>query len=1429
MFSLKAKNLFLPRGLLLAAGALLLAACEGEVSDDIAQEDSLEISLQQCEVAVGGVVGTPTDPVTVDGEPIQACLLNTDVGQRGEVRLKGSHNFKPLVWVLDGTYEIGESKRYATLADWKADTMHRVEVLPNPVVGLLTLYAREGALVVVHRNGDLFSHIESVDDNNTGTGEWAGVVVNGVGPHADCGSNIGADSFCNIEGSWGYYGGVPSDMDTQEIGTRQDPTGFGGWAMEAGGEPASGIAPSAAVTLNAPHPQQNSSARASHAAYSAKTGLELNGGAIGFSIRSIGNSGSAVHWHSGYSGNIGGTVYHDNEEPALRGESGSNVALDGLTLVDKDRQAGNAIRLSGGGEVAVNNVVIQGFSGCLQVNDGITRVSPVSNSIFYCDSTSAAAEDGSDYAADTLAAAENFFTTNPDLDPGLKITATGIEDISGSADAPSSPYDFSLTYEPCYGVGTPLEETVSIGQGDSYSICELQGEITENFYFDDDINGERVAWRIRGEVTLGSDFGTLDADQQRALLAAPQKVILDDTSRLRLPADASLVVNPGVRLTVAGTVKDPVELDIRPQDRGAHWGGITINGLADSCADAETCALARGRFVDIQYLRLLNGGSGQAALTLNEVSAAGQIDNLDIAGAAGDGLALSGGAVNIDRLLVSGSAGDQVQWSGGYRGTLQYAILQSSESSLGHALHGRNTSEDHDRDPRSRPVLASITMKGSVSADTAILLEQGSGLLLYNSVVADFNTCLDIDHQATADLQYTDPRQIHFDNVVLDCNAGDNTLPQEDEDGGFDFANATLTSGVYEVAAVLDSNYVASGPDIPAIEGAIDFTLAGAAAGYLEAGVGYMGSVRDSQDDWYLDWSDSVGVRLAAVCDFKGVLEEDYVIEGPEKVDVEDEDGNEIFDYYPRRTVCGLRGTLTEDLVLTTYTGADREAVNSNGQVIDVVEHDGIEYEVARDPLYTVWLFNGLVRVGEGHLEITDTAEVEAMKADPVTLGIEASASIQTIDRGGLHITRGGELVALGGEALYGETDPDASGPIALGGDLIVDGFARNNQCPDAMAEPGSRVCNIQGEFGYHGGYDDDHGNLEVENLRIDGSRLYLNSVGRGGKLENLNLEGADTWSTDDLGGAMIDIDGGTVNLRSVNIDRVPGSAIRWNHGYRGNMQGVYAEGLRGAGAAASNDPAYFDTLFQDEDGNWQQYPLIRGVNGDEGHENDLPRSMPTLANMTLYVTESSDLCILPFLPCEPVEVGSTAIELSHGSGAFLYNSVVGPSVGQTDSSLGNLTVDQCISVDPSVESLLGEEVILSQVALACKEISSDPSLVAQIDRTFATRTHVNNEGAVSNRNNISNPSLADADVYYFDWVMSGEPISNYTDVQGVTVFDGWESQLYPDANLINLGEAPMDYSGSQSADPAFILETNYFGALDYFVPIETGRSIPEN
>lgn len=1438
MFTVKPKFPPLCRGLALATSALLLAACEGDVSDDIAQEDSLEIRLQQCEVGAGGVVGTPTDPVIIDGVETQACLLNTDVGQQGGANLKSSHNFEPLVWVLDGTYEIGESKSYATLAELQADTFPGIS-------GSKVVYAKPGTVVVVHRNGSFAPNIESIDDDNTGGGEWGGVVVNGIGYHPDCGTTGGTDNFCNVQGEWGYYGGL-SQQQTREgiilLGTRN---GFTGYAAEAGGELSGGERLSAAITVNAPHFGQSYAPEGVF--YSATNGLELNGGALSIgSLRALGNQGHALYWRSGFGGAVRGIVHHQSDLAAIKGEnSGSGdtgVSIDGLTLVDQSLNAGSALALAGGGNIGIDNMVVQGFATCLNIGDGNTSVA-VANSAFYCGETTAAAEDGSDYAAQALAQAENFYTLNPDLSSSLALDNASIKGVAAESLGGSTlvyGYEFGLSFEPCYGAGTLLEETVGIGQY-TYQICELKGQVSGNLYFDDDINGVRVAWRINGPVTLGSDFTALDATQQQAALAKPSQVVMDGDSRLLLGAGSALTLNPDVALRVLGTAGNPLEL--APRGFNEYWGGITINGLADKCASSEICALAQKRFVDINYLRLLNAGSGQPALTLNEVSAAGQINYLDIANSAGAGLSLNGGAVNIDNLLVSDAVGNQVQWANGYRGTLQYAILQAGDNSLGHALHGRNNAANHDAAPRSRPVVANITVKGTDSADTAILLEQGSGLLLYNSVVADFNTCLDIDDPATASLQTSNPAQIFFDNVVLDCGA---TITEEDEEAGMDYAASTQgLSGVYQVPAVLDTNFVASGSEIPGIESSIDFTLAGGAAIYLNAGVGYMGSVRDSADDWYLGWSDSVGVLLAAECDFKGTLEDNYRFMWEQGVDI----------YVPlfgatlpnirdiiELPVCGLRGTLTEDLVLSTYTGQEREAAENGGTITEEVNYFGTQGVVERGPVPTVWLINGVVHVGEGHLEITDAAELQAMKENPVTLEIGASARVVVTAGGALHITRGGALLALGEEALVDDSDTDGLGPIVLEGmgpwsGLVVDGFGRHNQCPDAMAEPGTNLCNIQGEFGYYGGYDNSHGNLWIENLELAGGRLQLNSVGGGSEIHNFRYTGALSSKTDEsFGKSVVDIDGGAVNLRNLNIDTrtagaaLGGSLIRWNHGYTGTLQSLWLNTFARQMAAGMDAEGNDRALYRESDGSQTVshfYPLLHGRNGEDGHENDLPRSAPTIANLTLNFSEDR-----PDLYDDAL---SSAIALTDGSGLYLHNSVIGSN--KDDYDLGaefmlpfpvgyGRVVDWCIKTDGSVESLVGEEVIFDQVALGCTQFSNSAGLEQAFNTRFTGKTVTNIAGIASDLTTVKNPSEATADFYRFDWVVSLSHEGYYSDVEGVDLFEDWKNRKYAAPDVINLGEVTMDYSASKTVNKIFILDTNYFGAIDYFIPINAGEQI---
>ncbi len=1378
-------------------GALLLAACGGDSSDKPAQELPLDLGLEQCEVAVGGEIGTPTDPVMVNGVETQACLLSGQFTQN--VKLKNTHNYEPLVWILEGVVEIGESKQYATQEELLNDSI----TLFQPVDA--QVFAREKAVLVVHRNGKFAgatgtAGIRSVDSDSEGGGEWGGVVVNGLGYHPDCPDATEADAICNILGTWGYFGGF-YQAEGQVL---SQTTGFSGAVIEAGGSVDGDNQLNAALTFNAPLLGQNISI--AHVFYSGGNGIEINGGNANISPIGKDNAGHFAYWKNGFSGKISnGVVYHSNSNlAAFRGEGGGEAVISQLTLVDKDYTAGLAIHLSNGTTVNINQLVVQGFTACLQIDDAATRLTS-DNNVLFCDSTTAPGIDGTDYAQQALAQATNLSELDPDLSVNLivsnnDISLPAIPGGAGSAVIPNLEnvygYNLSFIQDDCLGVGTLLDETRVIGNT-TYRICELEGSITKSFVFDDDVNDDPVVWVLKGQVTLGEDITGFTDTQREILLANPQRVRKSGRPRVFGRPNSSLVINPGVSLDLKGSATTPFVISSFDEGEGGigEWGGIVINGL-NSEDDS----------IELRYLRVLEAGQTMPALTLNNLGADVQLSYIDIVGSSREGMVINGGNVNIDNLIITDVVGNQLQWSQGYRGTLQYAVLKAGDASIGHALVGRNNAENHDALPRSRPAFANITLMGTEQTDTAILLEQGSGLLLYNSVVTDFSHCLDFDDAATAALQSGSPQEIFFSSVVLDCTqtlAADNEIPTtivEEEDGLVDYADVTrFANGEgFEVAAALDAQYVPSGPQIPQIPVGIDFSLVGDGERFLNSEIAYMGTVQNARDNWYLGWSDAIGVLLAEECDFKGALEDDYVYIFQSLFD---SNGNNVqIDY----KVCGLRGTIRNDATLTRYTGIDAIAF-ANGETIST---GGVEH----DPVPTIWVFNGMVHVGEGNLLITDLEEVKAMKEDPVTLELEAGVLVMASENGGLHITRGGALYIKGDEHLQEEIN--TSGPVSLFGrvveddafddlepfapfsdskdvrpwkGLIVDGFGRNNQCPDAdTAEPNTQICNIEGEYGYYGGYDNDHRNLVVENLYMDAGRLVLNSVGRGSEIHNYRHTGRtddDEITQDRIGTEVIAIDGGAVNFVNVYLDNMIrhwGTMISWHHGYQGTLQNIHIRG-------------YLDQTYLSETDGPYLFPVIKGLNGETGNEHAKPRSMPTIANLSIDMREYD-----PF-PNED----SYYFELSQGSGLFLYNSVVGTRENNYDENEeDDESVDYCLNVDVSSETLVGSELVINNFAYSCKQLSNNSSFISSL---------------------LAEPST---EIFKFDYAFAGDSADDFIELEFVDVLTDWDSMYYPAEAIIGLGKKVIDYSTSKTVDTTFISDTNYFGDIDYFLVTENNGDI---
>lgn len=1480
---------------------LALAGC-GSGGSTPAQQPPNDLGLAQCELVEGTVLGEPMAAIMIDGVETQACRINdghvrASAGTAGQgLTLKATHGYKPLAWVIDGTLTIGDNRTYVSLQEFTSGGFAMLRI-PRDV----RVRAAAGARIVVHRNGFLSADVTSLDDNLDGSGEWGGIVVNSIGSHADCPADTSKNKFCNIQGEHGYYGGLSAaDAQVEVVGqtflTSEQfgyPVllGFGGSVSEAGravnGDPVS------AVVLNAPQTDTRATVLGISAFDVAGTGIEINGGYVGapsgpqvLRLVTRNHGAHAVYWHSGFSGGFTGVFYHGRADHAALHGVGGDVDLNGITLVDRDFSAGAAIRVDGG-QVHLSNVLVQNFAGCLQLDASASAT--FAGTAFGCLQPTVAALDGVDHAvaATTAALADPdavYFELDPALSEDLRVgnqrlteayAAFGSDNAggrgmlgSGGVESHAS-HDLRLIYPDCFGVGTLLpEDRILRVRNREYRICELSDAITANVRLSSHFNGGDFAWVLDGAVSVGADFAVLDEAARLAALQAPSYVFLPAGAKVYGRAGASLTVHPGVRWFVEGTLNEPVEIASLPVEEGAvlaHWGGVTIHGVdhagCEANPDVGVCAYAQNDRLRIGYLRLLQAGAGQPALTLHDVGPGAQIDYLDISQSASHGLMLNGGRANLEHLLLVDSVGDQLSWQNGYRGTVQYSLISSGTPSRGHVLHGRNDETSPDASPRARPVLANLTMvNGGATLDgAAIRLAQGSGLLLYNSIVSGFVYCLDIDDPATAALQTSDPKQIAMFSVILGCDA---TLSLDNEDGGQDYGSLVAQSStVLALDPQLDTAFLPTNPALPASAGSLDLSLAGAAAGYIDSNAVFWGALADVNDDWYLGWSD-LGVLLSPECDGKGALvTDDYpylFYSGQPLLADYNNTTRVILDY----KICRLQNLLSEDLELTRYTGEDATASDADGNV--AVTEPGSKYglpgEVTwrRPAVPTIWLLDGIVAVGDGARELADPAEAELLKADPVALTMRPGTWVMATETGGLHVTRGGRLRILGepmlmeqlctytGRLSEGVCDEFATtGPVSMFGlpmnaglglwpvaedsifgdyapyaplgnmewssavywdnytmtntsawqGIVVDGFARNNQCDSAAtAEPGTQVCNIAAALGYHGGYDDDYANLQVHNLYMAGGLLQLNSVA--GEIDGLRYQPPNRFLSEQANEAsVVSIDGGRVNIRQLLIELLdgsgneyynsakPGSLIRWNHGYQGSLQHIYGY---------TNSVADGQETRIQANGRDYFVPLIRGANGDPGHEDDLPRSMPTIANLSLITRES---------PASQID--SSAIELVRGSGLYLYHSVMGLD---EDNAWQDAASDYCFKLDASVaQRVAAGEFVVSQLAATCLSVSDNTNVPAQT-MTGVRNGYVNSGAAVLS----GHYAYAGTEQSYVD------PYSGGADRMPIRVD---HNRRYPVQSVVDdYGHLTPDWSTSPTADTEFLEMTDYLGTLNYWI-----------
>lgn len=240
------------------------------------------------------------------------------------------------------------------------------------------------------------------------------------------------------------------------------------------------------------------------------------------------------------------------------------------------------------------------------------------------------------------------------------------------------------------------------------------------------------------------------------------------------------------------------------------------------------------------------------------------------------------------------------------------------------------------------------------------------------------------------------------------------------------------------------------------------------------------------------------------------------------------------------------------------------------------------------------------------------------------------------------------------------EVDGDAEdNDRGLWGGLVINGYAPINDCPEG-AQGGTDDCTKEGEAnsGLFGGSDsnDNSGVLKYVSVRFAGSEVdpenQLNGLAFQGVGDATQVDYVQVHNNLDDG---IEFFGGTVDARHVVLTGDADDSLDWTDGWTGRIQYLYIEQTNTADNAIEAD-------------------------NREGDQGALPRSNPTIANMSVLGNS-----------------GENALRLRRGTGLALRNSFIDGSA-------------TCIRVDGVSRDLLGSELTMEGVSFACAETHNGDS-----------------------------------------------------------------------------------------------------------------------
>lgn len=695
---------------------------------------------------------------------------------KGRTAVGGDNEDSAVLYIQDGTTLIGESGEDFLVAR-RGSRIEALGTASSPII---------------------MTSIQDVTGEETGIGQWGGLVLLGNAPANSCGDQNGeatADELANCgvsaEGDAGQFGGNDAEDNSGTLNyvvVKHAGNSLGN-GDELNGISFAGVGSGTNVNYIQVHQNLDD-------------GIEFFGGTV--NVRHVvltENGDDSFDWSFGWTGNAqfvyilqgseaGDNAFEsDNSEFDATATPLTNPTVANVTI--QGASGANGVRLRAGTAGTLKSFVITGpadYENCFRINGDESQANAtdgtlsISHSIVACDTAN---NFGDDFAqtAFTDGTANQVLTaselnigfdgrtpeaTSPLLGAGADLSEDGdffvntdyIGAFDGSNDWTAG-WAFGLTNGVPADVENALEQGLATDVSSTFSAITDKPvyQIAADTTFTADVTLSNDAhWVLNGTVGVGGD------NENSATM-----YIEAGTTIFGQEGEDFLVARRGSKLQALGTADAPIIFtsvqDVTSQETSSgQWGGIVLlgNAPANSCGDSEgeatadelaNCGVtgegASGqfggnqssddsgtlRYVVVKHAgRTLGNGDELNGISFAGVGSGTSVDYIHVHENLDDGIEFFGGTVSVKHVVLTDNGDDSFDWSFGWTGNAQFVLIKQSDDAGDNAFEADNSEFDSSATPLTNPNVANVTIVGAAGAN-GVRLRAGTAGSLWNFAI----------------------------------------------------------------------------------------------------------------------------------------------------------------------------------------------------------------------------------------------------------------------------------------------------------------------------------------------------------------------------------------------------------------------------------------------------------------------------------------------------------------------------------------------------------------------------------------------------------------------------------------------------------------------------------------------------------------------